>query len=978
MDVKQWLGEDNTLGLSIWENKYRYENETFDEWLDRVSNDDEELRQLIIEKKFLFGGRILAGRNTDTKSCMSNCFVLPEPQDNIESIFDTAKESARTFSYGGGVGFALSKLRPKGMVVHNSAKTTTGSVSFMDLYSMVTQIIGQNNRKGALMLSMDIGHPDIEDFINVKTDLDRVTKANISVMSNDRFMEAVIYDDDWVMSFTTEHGDNYTKTVKARYLFNLIATNNHRMGEPGFLYMDRIYNWNLTCGYDDYKIVGTNPCLVGDTLIQTIEGAKPIKDLVGTQPFVYCMDENGKLIIKQASKVWKTRENAQLVEIDFNRGKLICTPDHLIYTRNRGWVKAIELQPKDRLNGLGFSKGNEIDERIKLTSDKKYYRHHRFIMEQMGYDVKGKDIHHKDGNHLNNIFSNLEILSHSEHSKHTNIGHEPSCPQSIIDGRFISKEEHKPRKKTDKVNYENKGKNFIVKSVKVLDYVEDVYDMTVDDVHNFVANNIIVHNCGEQPLSDYSSCLLGSINLSEFVVNPFTKNAYFNFEDFKNAIRIVVKAMDDVLEENIERLPLKKQKEKAEQWRQVGIGQMGLADMFIKLGLKYGEQKSLEISEVIAKILINEAMRNTALLAKERGTFPKFDYNSLIKSDFYNKNIDEDVKKKVEMYGMRNCALLSIAPTGTIGTFLETSTGIEPNFKFKYTRKTESLGNQEEYHDVYAKIAREYREKNNNKELPSYFVESDEIEPLNRIKMQSIWQTYIDTAISSTVNLPENATVEDIEEIYINAWKYGLKGITVFRNNCERMGILTTDKKEDEEVEEVKELGRGEWKSLAEDTYYVKRKLTIGCGTLKLFIGYSPNEKTIQDLYIVKSGQGGCEKNLQAIAISMSALLRVGGNIEQLEKAFSGIAPCPSFVSSRAKGIQLSKGNYCGMAIINEVKAFLEELNGKEQLKVENKKEKPQKSEEVEGKECPECHKKTLMMQGGCDICTECGYSHCG
>lgn len=100
-NVEQWLGNDNTLGLSIWENKYRFENETFEQWLNRVSNGDEELKQLILDKKFLFGGRILAGRNVDTKSCMSNCFVLPEPQDNIESIFDTAKEAARTFSYGG-------------------------------------------------------------------------------------------------------------------------------------------------------------------------------------------------------------------------------------------------------------------------------------------------------------------------------------------------------------------------------------------------------------------------------------------------------------------------------------------------------------------------------------------------------------------------------------------------------------------------------------------------------------------------------------------------------------------------------------------------------------------------------------------------------------------------------------------------------------------------------------------------------------
>lgn len=443
---------------------------------------------------------------------------------------------------------------------------------------------------------------------------------------------------------------------------------------------------------------------------------------------------------------------------------------------------------------------------------------------------------------------------------------------------------------------------------------------------------------------------------------------------FKDAIRIVVRAMDDVLEENINRLPLEKQRDKARNWRQVGIGQMGLADMFIKMGITYGDRQSLALSEMIAKTLINEAMKSTALLAEERGTFPKYDYNSLIKSEFYNENIYDDVKELVEKYGMRNCALLSIAPTGTIGTFLETSTGIEPNFRFKYTRKTESLGNQDEYYDVYAKIAKEYQRINNTKELPSYFIESDMIRPIDRIKMQSIWQKYIDTAISSTVNLPEEATIEDIENIYIDAWKYGLKGITVFRNNCERMGILTTTNKKEEE--EVKELRRGEWKSLADDTYYVKRSIAIGCGKLKLFIGYSPSEQAIQDLYIVKSGVGGCEKNLQAIAIAMSALLRVGGNLRQLEKAFSGITPCPSFVSNRAKGVQLSMGNYCGMAIINEVKAFLKEINGQELPKVENKKVVKEEVK-TDGLECPECHQKTLTMSGGCNVCTNCGHSKC-
>lgn len=184
MTEKDWLGNDNKLGIDIWEKKYQYNNETFDMWLDRVSSGDKELRQLIVEKKFLFGGRILSNRGLNKdglKISYSNCYVLTPPEDNIESIFECASKLARTFSYGGGCGIDISKLAPRGAKVNNTAKETSGAVSFMDLYSMVTGLIGQNGRRGALMLSIDCSHPDIEEFIEIKSDLDKITKANISI-----------------------------------------------------------------------------------------------------------------------------------------------------------------------------------------------------------------------------------------------------------------------------------------------------------------------------------------------------------------------------------------------------------------------------------------------------------------------------------------------------------------------------------------------------------------------------------------------------------------------------------------------------------------------------------------------------------------------------------------------------------------------------------------------------------------------------
>lgn len=150
MTVQEWLGQGNKLGIDIWKGKYRYNEESFDKWLDRVSGGDDEVRQLIKEKKFLFGGRILSNRGLakdNIKVTYSNCYVTEPPEDNIESIFECASKLARTFSYGGGCGIDISKLAPRGAKVANTAKETSGAVSFMDLYSMVTGLIGQNGRR---------------------------------------------------------------------------------------------------------------------------------------------------------------------------------------------------------------------------------------------------------------------------------------------------------------------------------------------------------------------------------------------------------------------------------------------------------------------------------------------------------------------------------------------------------------------------------------------------------------------------------------------------------------------------------------------------------------------------------------------------------------------------------------------------------------------------------------------------------------
>lgn len=263
LTVQDWLGSDNTVGIDIWERKYRYNNETFPQWLDRVSGGDEDVKRLIYEKKFIFGGRVLAGRGItdDRKLSLSNCYVVEPPEDNLESIFDCAKKLARTYSYGGGCGVDLSKLAPRGSTVRNAARESSGAVSFMDLYSLVTGLISQNGRRGALMLSLACNHPDIEEFIDIKNDLERVTKANTSIRVFDEFMKAVREDDKYCLHFTRpETGEAMVRYVSARKLMRKIAENNWDMGEPGMLFWDTITNWNLLSGFEDFEYAGVNPC----------------------------------------------------------------------------------------------------------------------------------------------------------------------------------------------------------------------------------------------------------------------------------------------------------------------------------------------------------------------------------------------------------------------------------------------------------------------------------------------------------------------------------------------------------------------------------------------------------------------------------------------------------------------------------------------------------------------------------------------
>ena len=488
-------------------------------------------------------------------------------------------------------------------------------------------------------------------------------------------------------------------------------------------------------------------------------------------------------------------------------------------------------------------------------------------------------------------------------------------------------------------------------------------------------------------------------------------------EEFVYDIHHIIKGMNDVLDQGLPLHPLEKQRETVRDYRQIGLGVMGIADMLIKMGLRYDSNEALQFCELVASVLANESIKASALLAKEYGVYPKYK-REILESEFLKANTDEYTYNLVKEFGLRNSQLLTIAPTGSLSTMLGISGGIEPIFSLSYTRKTESLHGEDVYYKVFTPIAKEYMDEHGlteEEELPDFFVTAQTLNPLKRVEMQGVWQRHIDASISSTVNLPESATVEDVEELYMSAWKHGLKGLTIFRDNCARVGVLTLgDKKEEEKVEEQpKGLARGEWEERPREIIGIDRKVYTGCGKVKLHIKIVPSEKRIFDFYITNSTKGGCRHNIEANVICMSGMLRLGGKLDNVEQAFSGCGVCSSFTSARKTGKKVSKGSSCPTAILNVLREVEEDLKNDrlEELKLigyydfhrehedyspltVREEEIAEDKSEILAKEneflkehghiafikkynkCPEC-RSSIEHSGGCMICPECGFSKC-
>lgn len=483
--------------------------------------------------------------------------------------------------------------------------------------------------------------------------------------------------------------------------------------------------------------------------------------------------------------------------------------------------------------------------------------------------------------------------------------------------------------------------------------------------------------------------MLGSMNLSEYVVNNLECGPCFDHKAFIRDAKIAITALNDVLEEGMDLHPLQEQRECVSKWRQVGLGIMGLGDMLIKLGIRYGSPEACELCEQIGSEMINAALQQSALLARERGTFSEYDYEYIKKSKFFKTVANEETVKLVSEYGLRNSQVLTCAPTGSLSTMVGVSGGIEPLYANSYTRTTKSLYGKDVVYKVYPDIVKEYMDSHGVQEesdLPDYFVTAQTIPYEERINMQASFQGFIDASISSTINLPNSATIEDIENIYMLAWKKGLKGVTVFRDGCERAGILnTSSSKEDDRASADKTVApsdaRGYIKKVGNDAVGLERHLTTGCGSLHCSAFFDPYTGELLETYLSKGSQGGCLSSLTGLSRMISLAARGGISVDNIIDQLQSVVACPSYAVRRATKNDTSKGNCCPAAVGNALLDMYNEMQ-KAVKKADkvctcNEESKNEAAEINAQNPCPQCGDE-LVFEGGCAVCKSCGYSRCG
>lgn len=820
---------DDELAARVWVNKYAmkdsfgniYECSPTDmHW--RLANEiariekkypnpmsAQELFDLLDHFRYIVpAGSPMTGIGNDFQvASLSNCFVIgiDGNADSYGAIIRIDEEQVQLMKRRGGVGHDLSHIRPKGTPVKNSALTSTGLVPFMERYSNSTREVAQDGRRGALMLSVSIKHPDSEPFIDAKMTEGKVTGANVSVRIDDEFMKAAIENRPYTQKFPID-SDNplVTKDIDASALWKKIVHNAWKSGEPGVLFWDTITRESVPDCYADlgYKTVSTNPC-------------------------------------------------------------------------------------------------------------------------------------------------------------------------------------------------------------------------------------------GEIPLCPYDSCRLLAINLYSYVDNPFTPQATFNWDKFREHVGKAQRIMDDIIDLELEKIDMIQKKvesdpqndevksaerhlwekiyEKSGKGRRTGVGITAEGDMIAAMGLTYGTPEATRFSTEVHKNVALEAYRSSVNMAKERGAFEVYDAEREKNNPFVSRlrDIDPELYEEMKQYGRRNIACLTIAPTGTTSLMTQTTSGIEPVFMPVYKRRRKVNPNDTNVHVDYVDETGDSFEEylvyhpkfitwmkingyDPNKRYtqteideivqssPYHKATANDIDWLEKVKMQGAIQKWVDHSISVTINLPNNVSEDIVNQLYVEAWRSGCKGCTVYRDGSRSGVLISAEKKEEKKKDEVVEIRP---KSLECDVVRFqnnKEKWVAFVGLLngypyEIFTGVLDDEdgialpKTVSKGHIIKSiDEDGTKRYDFQFENRRGYKTTIEGLSGKFNKEYWNYAKLISGVLRYR------------MPLINVLKLVstldLENANiNTWKTGVERALKKyVTDGTEAKGQKCPVCGHETLVYQEGCLICKHCGNSRCG
>ena len=744
---------------------------------------------------------------------LSNCFVigLDGSADSYGAIIRIDEEQVQLMKRRGGVGHDLSHIRPKGSPVKNSALTSTGLVPFMERYSNSTREVAQDGRRGALMLTVSIKHPDSEAFIDAKMTEGKVTGANVSVKLDDAFMQAAVDNQKYTQQYPIDSANpTTTKEIDASALWKKIVHNAWKSAEPGVLFWDTILRESVPDCYADlgFRTVSTNPC-------------------------------------------------------------------------------------------------------------------------------------------------------------------------------------------------------------------------------------------GEIPLCPYDSCRLLAINLYSYVINPFTPEAYFDFDLFKKHVTLAQRIMDDIIDlelEKIERIMHKidsdpesdevkgaerhlweKIYKKSSLGRRTGVGITAEGDMIAAMGLRYGTEEATDFAEKVHKTIAIEAYRSSVNMAKERGAFEIYDKERELNNPFINRIKEADPKLYEEMaqYGRRNIACLTIAPTGTTSLMTQTTSGIEPVFMPVYRRRRKVNPNDEKVHvdfvDETGDSFEEYTvyhhkfltwmkakgydpdKRYTQEEIdelvaksPYHKATSNDVDWLMKVKMQGRIQKWVDHSISVTINLPNNVDEELVNRLYVEAWRSGCKGCTVYRDGS-RSGVLLSTKKDDKKEENCHckppQIVEVRPRVLEADVVRFqnnKEKWVALVGLLdgrpyEIFTGLQDDDegivlpKSVNRGRIIKNyDENGNKRYDFQFENKRGYKMTIEGLSERFNKEYWNYAKLISGVLRWRMPIEQV------VKLVSSLQLDSENINTWKNGVERALKKYVQDGTEAKGMKCPNCGHETLVYQEGCLICKTCGSSRCG